>query len=183
MTTILILTGSARPNSAGTEVTAVVTAQVAAAGATAQVVHAADLALPFFNAPYSPISPEYTPPNEHIANWAKQVAAADGVILIMPEYNAAMTAVQKNAVDWVGKEWSDKPVAFVAYGWHHGVRVIANAEAVFHNLHAAIQQTYTTLQFGETLRPDGVITDNEAVEKQIKATVQELIQAIGMLQH
>ena len=48
--------------------------------------------------------------------WTKLVAEADGVLLLTPEYNHTMTPVQLNAVDWIGKEWEDKPVALVGYG-------------------------------------------------------------------
>jgi len=78
-----------------------------------------ELALPFFNEPLSPFSmaregKSYT----HAVGkaWAQRVAKADGVLIITPEYNHGPAAVLKNALDWVGPEWVDKPVAFISYG-------------------------------------------------------------------
>ena len=39
--------------------------------------------------------------------------AADGVIIISPEYNGGVPASLKNAVDLLTDEWKNKPVAFV----------------------------------------------------------------------
>lgn len=57
-----------------------------------------------------------------------QIAAADGVIISTPEYNAGITGVLKNALDWVSRSkpnpWAGKPVAVMsaAAGRAGGVR-------------------------------------------------------------
>lgn len=78
-----------------------------------------ELDLPFFDEPLSPFTmaregKDYT--NPHGKAWAQQVAKADGVILVTPEYNHGPPAVLKNALDWVGVEWLDKPVGLISYG-------------------------------------------------------------------
>lgn len=49
---------------------------------------------------------------------AAQIAAADAVVISTPEYNAMLSGVLKNALDWVsrtdGNPWQDKPVAVMA---------------------------------------------------------------------
>ena len=46
---------------------------------------------------------------------ASEIKRADGVIVVSPEYNKAISGVLKNALDWVsrvpGGAWKDKPVA------------------------------------------------------------------------
>jgi NAD(P)H-dependent FMN reductase len=92
------------------------------------------LTLPFFDEPLSPFTmaregKEYTHPEGKA--WAERVAKAQAVIIITPEYNHGYPAVLKNALDWVGPEWVDKPVAFVSYGGASGgARVIEQLRTV-----------------------------------------------------
>jgi NAD(P)H-dependent FMN reductase len=50
--------------------------------------------------------------------WAEKIDAADGYILVTPEYNHGYPAVLKNALDHAYREWNRKPVGFVSYGGH-----------------------------------------------------------------
>ncbi len=58
---------------------------------------------------------EAVPPS--VAKLAEQVAAADGVIFISPEYNYSIPGFMKNALDWVSRlpdqPFRDKPVAIM----------------------------------------------------------------------
>ena len=49
---------------------------------------------------------------------ADQIAVADAVIVVGPEYNKALSGVLKNAFDWIsrtqGNPWRDKPVAILS---------------------------------------------------------------------
>ena len=49
---------------------------------------------------------------------ADQIAAADAVIIVTPEYNKSLPGGLKNALDWVsrtkGNPWLDKPVAILS---------------------------------------------------------------------
>ncbi len=78
-----------------------------------------EMVLPFFDEPLSPFGmadagEDYKNPDGKA--WAERVAKADGVIIVTPEYNHNVPAVLKNALDWVGREWGDKPVGFISYG-------------------------------------------------------------------
>ena len=49
---------------------------------------------------------------------ADQIATADAVIVVTPEYNKGISGVLKNALDWIsrteGTPWQDKPVAILS---------------------------------------------------------------------
>jgi NAD(P)H-dependent FMN reductase len=67
---------------------------------------------------------------------AGRLAAADGFVLLTPEYNHSFPASVKNMIDWHFVEWAYKPVAFVGYGGSGGIRAIAQLRAVFPELRA-----------------------------------------------
>jgi NAD(P)H-dependent FMN reductase len=93
-----------------------------------------ELNLPFFDEPLSPFSMArqgvaYTHPEGKA--WADRVAKSQAVIIVTPEYNHGYPAVLKNALDWVGPEWVDKPVGFVSYGGiSGGSRVVEQLRTV-----------------------------------------------------
>ncbi len=53
-----------------------------------------------------------------VAEFKKRISAADGVLVITPEYNRSMPGVLKNALDWGSRpygnnNWSGKPAAIM----------------------------------------------------------------------
>lgn len=85
-------------------------------GIEAELIDLRDWPLPFFDEPVSPLMSEGKYVNELAPKWAKKIEEADGYIFVTPEYNHGYSAVLKNAMDYVYKEWNKKPVAFVSYG-------------------------------------------------------------------
>ncbi|WP_439121991.1 NADPH-dependent FMN reductase [Marivita sp.] len=55
---------------------------------------------------------------EVVQTLSDQIAAADAVIVVTPEYNKGISGVLKNALDWVsrtkGTPWANKPVALMS---------------------------------------------------------------------
>lgn len=90
-----------------------------------ELVDLRDWDLPFFNFPISPAyAPAYDPGMQ--TKWGEKIASFDGFVLVTPEYNHSFPAVLKNALDFVFKEWNNKPVSFVSYsaGPFGGIRAI-----------------------------------------------------------
>ncbi|MEC3860920.1 NAD(P)H-dependent oxidoreductase [Mesobacterium sp. TK19101] len=73
-----------------------------------------DLRLPLFDEDIQTASG--IPPEVQLL--ADQIAQADAVIVVTPEYNKGVSGVLKNALDWVsrveGNPWKDKPVAVMS---------------------------------------------------------------------
>ena len=177
MPNVLVVTGSVRPNSANEKVVPVVVSMLEAKGATVTVANLKELDLPFFDDPLPPSAPEYAPTNENVIAWTKMVGDAEGVLLVTPEYNHTMSPVQLNAIDWVSKEWEDKPVALVGYGWRSGAsQAHATArEALAVNLKAKVIDTQTNLFFMKDLAPDGSLADGSKAPEKIAASVKDLL--------
>ena len=101
MARILVVTGSVRPNSVNEKIVPLVVDAADAKGAEVTVANLKDMNLPFFDDPNSPTSPDFAPTHESVIAWTKQVAEADGVVFVTPEYNHTLTPVQLNAIDWI----------------------------------------------------------------------------------
>ena len=169
MPNILVVTGSVRPNSANSKVVPVVVNALETKGVTVVVADLAELNLPFYNDPLPASAPEFAPTNAAVIAWTKLVADADGVVFVTPEYNHTMSPVQLNAIDWISKEWEDKPVALIGYGWNSGARQAhATArEALAVNLKAKVGDSQANLFFMKDLNPDGSVADEVAVTGKI----------------
>lgn len=176
MSQILIVTGSVRPNSVNKSVVEAVKKDLEGRdGVTVTVANLAELQLPFFDAPTPPSVEGFVPPHENVKQWGELVTQADGVVLVAPEYNHSLSAVLKNALDWLYKEWAEKPAAFVGYGWYAGANSHANLLAMNANLKLKLGETYTGLQFKKDLELDGSFLDEAAVRGSIRATLDELL--------
>ena len=168
MSNILVVTGSARPNSVNEQVVPLVVAELEKQGATATIADLQKINLPFFDGPLPPSSPDFTPLNEAAQQWTQLVVDADAVVFVTPEYNHTLTPLQINAIDWIGKEWEAKPVGLVGYGWGTGGGQAHDAarEALAVNLKANVSETAANLFFMKDISPDGkLIETGEAVEK------------------
>lgn len=178
MANILVVTGSVRPNSANSKVVPVVVDALTAKGANVTIADLAEMGLPFYNDPMPPSAPEFAPTDERVQAWTKMVADADGVVLVTPEYNHTMSPVQLNAIDWVFKEWEDKPVALIGYGWRSGAgQAHATArEALAVNLKAKVGDKQANMFFMKDLNPDGSVLDTAAVDGKIGAAIDELLE-------
>lgn len=179
MPNIVVVTGSVRPNSVNEKIVPLVVQELENQGAMVTVADLKELNMPFFDALLPPTAPDFKAPHESTQAWTRMVDEADGVLFVTPEYNHTMAPVQLNAIDWIGKEWEDKPVGLVGYGWRSGaLQAHATArEALAVNLKAKVGDTQTNLYFTKELNPDGSVADQEAVQKGIAATVAELLEA------
>lgn len=75
---------------------------------------------------------EYSLPQTKV--WSERVRAADAVIFITPEYNHAVTAPMKNAIDHLYSEWFDKPIGFVGYGAKGAPNALKSIEVTMERL-------------------------------------------------
>ncbi|WP_329009001.1 GNAT family N-acetyltransferase [Micromonospora rifamycinica] len=159
---ILALTCSTRPGALGPLVGRWLVDAVSSRAAELDVevvpVALGDLGLPFLDEEESPSSGVYR--NEHTRRWSATVAAADGFIAVTPEYNHAMPATLKNALDYLGSEWAWKPIGFVSYGYTAaGTRAVAHAKQVVTTLRLVPTGATVAIGIGDAvvdgrLRPD-----------------------------
>ncbi|MFF4412779.1 NADPH-dependent FMN reductase [Streptosporangium sp. NPDC001559] len=82
---------------------------------------------------------------------------ADAYVVVTPEYNHSYPAGLKNAIDWHGKEWEAKPVAFVSYGGiSGGLRAVEHLRTVLAELHAVtIRATVSFVNYWDQFDGEG----------------------------
>lgn len=123
---ILVIIGSTRPNRFGDKPGKWIFEETKKLpGVDAELVDLRDMPLPFFDQGVSPsfnTTGDYG--NEAVNAWAEKVKAADGFVIVTPEYNRGTSAVLKNALDSFYHEWNNKAVGFVGYGSVGGARAV-----------------------------------------------------------
>ncbi len=177
MTNILVVTGSVRPNSVNEKIVPLVVKQLEEKGANVAIADLKELDLPFYDAPTPSLVPDFSPADERVQRWTAMVGDADGVVLVTPEYNHTMNALQLNAVTWIGKEWQDKPVALIGYGWSGGSRAHTTARETLANsgLKAKVGEKQANLAFKKDIETDGSILDEAAVSEKIATALDEML--------
>ena len=171
---ILVVTGSARPTSASHNVAPVVVKHLNDKNVNVELVDASELNLPFFNAPVPPSAPDFEPTDENVIGWTNKVAAADAVVLVTPEYNGGPSAVQKNAIDWIYRQWENKPVVMIGYGWYQPSRVHESLKIAL-TVVKATQGEHVQLQFGHEIEVDGTVKDEAAVAEKIEVALASIV--------
>jgi NAD(P)H-dependent FMN reductase len=125
MTKIAVIIGSTRQGRQ-TDKLAKWVAQEAGKKADVELLDLRDYPLAFLD---ESISPRYNPdrtPEPATKKWLDKLATFDGFVCVTPEYNRSTSAVLKNAIDVIGHEIDDKPVALVGHGSSGGAQAIAN---------------------------------------------------------
>jgi NAD(P)H-dependent FMN reductase len=104
-----------------------------------EVLDLRDYPMPFFD---EPASNAWMPSKDPVAQrWQKKVAEYDGYIFVTAEYNRAIPAVLKNALDYAYPEWNRKPAAYVGYGGVGAARAIEQLRLVNIELKMAPMRT------------------------------------------
>ena len=66
---------------------------------------------------------------------ADRIDAADGFVVVTPEYNHSYPASLKRAIDWHYREWMFKAATVLSYGVHGGLLATEHLRGVFAELH------------------------------------------------
>lgn len=175
---ILIVSGSIRPGSMNQVIVRKLLELIEADNRVgASVADLKELSLPLFDASTPPSSPDFVTEHQSVIQWGEMVEEADAILLAMPEYNRAMSAVQKNAIDWLFHQWKDKVIGIVSYGFHQGRRAVANFESINGNIGAKLIEPVAMLQYGQEIGIDASISNPDRFRAIVQPTVEAVIQA------
>lgn len=175
---ILIVPGSVRPTSVARVLAKRVSEMVnQREDLTAEIVDFGELELPFFDNPSMPAQPDFKVDNNNVKQWTKLVDEADGVLFVSPEYNHTISAVQKNAIDWINSEWQNKPVVSVSFGFGGGKLSLENIKEALGNLKADFRQSEAQLYLTKDIDLDGTSLDDKLVEHKLNDAIDKLVKA------
>lgn len=96
---VLVLSGSSRTGSVNARLAALVASLVARAGAHADPATLGDFAMP----PYDGDAESDEGPPKGALALRDRIEAAQALVIAAPEYNASVSGVVKNAIDWVSR--------------------------------------------------------------------------------
>jgi NAD(P)H-dependent FMN reductase len=96
--------------------------------ASVELVDIADYELPLLDEPAPAVIGSYQ--NAHTKRWAATIDRFDGFVFVTPEYNSAIPAALKNAIDYLYAEWNDKVAGVVSQGINGGVRAVAHLRQI-----------------------------------------------------
>jgi NAD(P)H-dependent FMN reductase len=182
---IVVMAGSSRREALSRKVAAACVAPLAAAGADVDLVELADHPAPLYN---GDLEVESGLP-EGIVSLQQRLAAADGLLVVNPEYNGSITPLLKNALDWCsrpnpadrarsgGAVYAGRAAAVVGTspGALGGMRVLFHVRDILGYLGMqVIPQQLAIGKAGEAVGDDGRLRDpaqREALDKLAQALV------------
>lgn len=138
MLNLAIVTGSIRAGRVNKQVADfILEKSKARAHAKYEILDIADFDLPLYaEAVPALFSSNYS--NPQVQKWAEAVHRQDGFIFITPEYNRGISSAQKNAIDYLYKEWNNKAAGIVSYGSKNGINAATALRTVMAGLEVAV---------------------------------------------
>lgn len=135
MKKVAIIIGSTRPNRRSLTVAKWIKSVLSSSKEiTFDTIDLKKINLPFLDESALPALGKYS--QEHTKKWSALIKSYDGLILLFPQYNSGYPAPLKNALDYLGKEWSNKPISMVTYGAHGGLQAQIAMKLVLTGFHA-----------------------------------------------
>ena len=175
MPNLTIIIGSTRPGRAGLPIAQWFAERAREHGHfDVDLVDLAEVDLPLFDEPNHPAMGQYV--HQHTKDWSARVEAADAVVFVTPEYNYGYPAALKNAIDYLRREWLDKPAGFVSYGGiAAGTRAVQQLKQVVTTLKMLPVLESVSIPFHPQFIDDNSrVQANEIMEQSADAMLDEL---------
>ncbi|MES2616317.1 MAG: NAD(P)H-dependent oxidoreductase [Bacteroidota bacterium] len=124
-------------------------------------------------------------PAANVLEFAGKIKAANGVIIVTPEYNGGYPASIKNVVDLLYDEWHRKPIAIstVSDGMFGGTQVITSLQFSLWKIRAwTVPAMFPVPKVGDMFNEEGVPADKTATDKRAANFIGELLWCIEAAQ-
>jgi NAD(P)H-dependent FMN reductase len=174
MLKVAIILGSTRPGRNGEPVAHwVYELAKKHGGAEFELLDLKDYPLPHLDEPIPPAMGQYSKP--HTKEWAAKIGSFDAFVFVAPEYNHGTSAVLKNAIDYLYKEWNNKAAGFVSYGSVGGARAVEHLRLVMGELQIADVRAQVALSLSHDFENYTVFKPAPHHEKALKTMLDQVI--------
>lgn len=117
-------------------------------------------------------------PSAAALDFSAKIKAADGVLIVTPEYNGGYPASLKNAIDLLYSEWRRKPVAIstVSAGGFAGTQVITSLQFSLWKMQAwTVPAQFPVPKVQEAFDENGIPADPASTDKRAATFIGELL--------
>lgn len=173
MGTLKVIVTSTRPARIGPKVAAWTVSRAEQMWATSDIdiVDLAAVDLPFLDEAEQPSTGTYR--LGHTLRWKAIIDEAAAVLIVTPEYNSGYPATIKNALDTLFREWHDKPIGLLGYGWRGAATATAGLGLVLGHVKAD-QAGVVNLHFRQDLSVEGELTPRPEKLEELDALLSRL---------
>ena len=121
--------------------------------------------------------PPGVPVTDELRTFIQRMHAADGFVIVTPEYNYSFPGTLKNLLDVTHKPWNRKPFGLVACGGvSGGLRAIDALRQVVSGLGAVCVPAHIPVQsIAKTFGPVGPLVDADAWQTRIDRFLDEVL--------
>jgi NAD(P)H-dependent FMN reductase len=180
---ILLVPGSIRSGSHNVRLAAAVAYELVQAGVEATRISLADYPLPIYDGDLQAKSGV----PKHAVNLKRLIGAHHGVVVVTPEYNAAVPPLLKNAIDWVtrvqepqenrGEVFRERPFALAAASPSRlgGARALAALRLILTACHATVIPNQLALSLADDAFDDMDRLKHPSDGEALAAMVRQLI--------
>ncbi len=180
---VLAFSGSARKASFNQRLVRNAARAAEDAGAEVTVINLVDFPMPIMN---QDLEAEQGQP-EHGTRLKKLFIEHDAILLAAPEHNSSITALLKNAIDWVSRRVGDeaplvafkgKPVAIMSAspGRLGGLRGLVHVRSILSNLGMLVlPNQHAVSSAGSAFDDDGELA-NDADQKRVREIASRLVE-------
>lgn len=173
MTSVAIVLGSVRPGRAGEQVVRWIEEQARQVDGVATVFFdLRDYNLPLFaeEMPPSMQAPELP----EAVRLRTNIEAQDAVLFVTPEYNHSVSAVLKNAIDYLPPvTLKDKAVGLVGYSWYGAATPLEHLREIVSMFGADVRGRQVGINLGSDFQ-DGVFKPSDELNAQIRELLASL---------
>lgn len=117
------------------------------------------------------------PVTANLRSFIERMHAADGFVIVTPEYNHSFPGTLKNLLDVTHKPWNRKPFGLVACGGvSGGLRCIDALRQVVTGLGAVTVPAHVPVQqVGKTFGPAGPLVEGDTWQRRVDGFLDEVV--------